>query len=130
MLGQSGMASQELLSNLSYKPRDQSDDVSKQEAELMKRKVLELEQKITTMTEELLSEKNKANGCELEVLQTRRDRDLLRLQIDDLMRDNPFLRINPVSEQRVAVLEAQLQTIQIMKNQMIEKDLQYGQLQA
>lgn len=42
--------------------------MSKQEAELMKRKVLELEQKITTMTEELLSEKNKANGCELEVL--------------------------------------------------------------
>ena len=43
------------------------------------------------------------------------------MQIDDLIRCNPGLRVNEIGSDRIAVLDVQLETIQSLKGQLIDK---------
>lgn len=64
------------------------------------------------------------------LLQASRDRDILRMQIDELIRFNPGMRVNEIGGDRLAVLDAQLETIQSLKSQLLEKERMIGQIQA
>lgn len=64
------------------------------------------------------------------LLQASRDRDILRMQIDELIRFNPGMRVNEIGGDRLAVLDVQLETIQSLKSQLLEKERMIGQIQA
>lgn len=64
------------------------------------------------------------------MLQATRDRDILRLQMDDIVRAYPSIRLNEIGNDRIAVVDSQLQTIQSLKMQLLEKERMIGQLQS
>ena len=52
------------------------------------------------------------------------------MQRDELIRFNPGARVDEIGGDRLAVLDVQLETIQSLKSQLLEKERMIGQIQA
>lgn len=59
----------------------------------------------------------------------RRDRDLLRLRLDDILKEHPEIDIPDVKD-RADTLEGYLTTIQELRNDVTDKDKLNQQLQS
>lgn len=81
----------------------------------------ELQHRVAILTADLDVYRNKATDLEVEILQSNRDRDVLRLQMDELVRCNPGMRMNEINSDRISILDTQLETIKSLKKQLIDR---------
>ena len=99
-----------------------------------------LNKKLFDLSTELKTKNHKLNEIQIQLLKTRREKDILELNFDQIIKENPYLmqsemimslkeKFEQNSRDKISVLDKYMKQVQFLQHKLVEKETLYNQTQ-